>query len=109
MNDLDNIQTQLVKKITMKVDNQIEDFIVRAVKAYGFDSDEEITINAKKIYEAIKKRIPTKPISGPLSALHYRCPSCHCVVRLNDDRFMCCPLCGQALDWSEDELQRLRN
>lgn len=39
--------------LSMQINNEIEAFVVRSVKACA-PFDEDITINAKKIYEAIK-------------------------------------------------------
>lgn len=51
-----------------------------------------------KIYELLKKQIPKKPING--HPRDYRCPYCY-----NDvygDGFYC-GICGQALDWGDDD------
>ena len=108
MNDLDNIQTQIAKKITMKVDNQIEDFIAREVKSYGFDTDEEIIINAKKICEAIEKQIRKRVYlvsdgyADGYPVWEEYCPACDSELDGCSD-YDFCPYCGQALDWSEED------
>lgn len=50
--------------------------------------------------DALEKQIPKKPIKpGPL-LLFYKCPICKNSV---DDYGRYCIVCGQKLDWSEDE------
>lgn len=56
--------------------------------------------------EAIKKQIPKKPIGDLDSCPHYRCSSCRCGIKLYADSkvYPFCHHCGQAIDWSEEEV-----
>ncbi|MBQ0014665.1 MAG: hypothetical protein KBS82_05005 [Oscillospiraceae bacterium] len=68
--------------------------------------------------ETLEKQIPKKPINEPGSLMgekfdQYFCPSCYekrvelhtphtCMMDYNvTERMHCCPLCGQAIDWSD--------
>lgn len=62
--------------------------------------------------DALKKQIPEKPYRHPetqpkhfLKGVDgYYCPVCdRDVLDKDNDCFMYCPDCGQALDWSEEE------
>lgn len=66
----------------------------------------------KAAVEALEKQIPKKPYRHPetqpkhfLNGVDgYYCPVCdRDVLDQDNDCFMFCPDCGQALDWSEEE------
>ena len=69
--------------------------------------------------EALEKQIPKTPINVPGSLMgekfdQYFCPNCYdkrvelytphtCMMDYNvTERIHCCPLCGQAIDWSNE-------
>ena len=83
--------------LSMKINNDIEEFLVCSVSACA-PLDKQITVNAKKIYEAIEKQIPKKPNS-------IFCPVCNFPSIIDGeygDRYPYCYNCGQAIDWTED-------
>ena len=95
--------------LTMRVNNQIEDFIVRSVNEY--ETNEDITVNAKKLYEAVKKQIPMQIWGNKYNPVHTgdtvngSCPICNtefiCIApRLYEEYgFGYCKQCGQKLAW----------
>ena len=89
----------ITMNLTCRINNDMEKFIVRSVQEYGMSYN--LTVNPKKIYEAIKKQTPKKPIGDLHSVPHYRCPNCHSGVVMYEDstKFPYCHHCGQALDW----------
>lgn len=59
--------------------------------------------------ESLEKRIPQKPIregdgcwNGELVYDTWICPSCGESYEIEYDRYDYCPVCGQAIDWSEE-------
>lgn len=84
--------SRIVKTISMKINNDMEDFIVHSVES--FSGDESFEVNAKKIYEAVKRdtAAPKHKYMG------YRCP-CGNEVAKNQKY---CDECGQKLlPWEE--------
>jgi len=85
----------MTSKISMVVNNDIENFIIQAVNNETHNIT--IEVNAKKIAEALEKQIPRKPIHD---GFYYHCLICNGIVykgrgcAVND--------CRQAIDW-EDE------
>ena len=60
--------------------------------------------------EALKKQIPRKPIitidgffNGQPIYDTWGCPNCGKVNETDFDDYEYCPICGQALDWSDTE------
>lgn len=66
----------ITRNLSLQIDNDIEEFIVRSVQEYGMN--ESITVNAKKIYEALEKQVAKKVIYKPKDAVYQRpfCPCC---------------------------------
>lgn len=61
------------------------------------------------VIKALKKQIPKKAISTYKG--HYKCPTCEIYIDITDDDLYVyeikppkyCDVCGQALDWGEEE------
>lgn len=57
--------------------------------------------------EALEKQIPTKPrqiMEKGAFKVGFECGNCGTTFGYVSKRFTkCCPFCGQALDWSEEE------
>lgn len=85
----------ITRNLSLQIDNDIEEFIVRSVQEYGMN--ESITVNAKKIYEALEKQVAKKPID---KIMYLECPTCGDVEILDCGY---CSVCGQKLDWSDEE------
>lgn len=95
-------------KIMCKINNDMEDFIVRSVIEH-FPYKEEITINAEKIADAIEKQTPVKVIkSNGIREIGF-CPVCKSAIktrtsynsRIGKINYSWCSECGQRIDWSE--------
>ena len=105
LNDIYSIKHNL----TMQVNNEIEDFVIRAVNRYK--NNEGIVVNAKKLYEAVKKQTPMQIWGNKYNPVHIGdtvnglCPICNtefiCITpRLYKERgFGYCKQCGQKLAW----------
>lgn len=97
--------SKMAMECSIQINNEISDFITETVnEALG---KKEITINAKKIAEAIQKQAPKKPedVSTLNDTLceNYKIGfygSCKAVV---DNTENYCRKCGQAILWREDE------
>lgn len=93
----------ITRNLSLQIDNAIEEFIVRSVQEYGMN--EGITVNAKKIYEALEKQVAKKPtrICNPNTRKleRYECPCCHKYLCYRELSY--CGLCGQKIDWSDEE------
>lgn len=55
--------------------------------------------------KALEKQIPKKPYDVDTEYKTFDCPECLSKLYTDDDMQDCgyCPVCGQALDWSETE------
>lgn len=102
--------TEIVNQISMEINNKMEDFIVREVMDYADKHGEKITINAKMIYEAVKKQIPKKPLfegdgyyDGEMVYDGWRCPNCDEYFEIDGEAYKYCPECNQRIDWGEGE------
>lgn len=51
--------------------------------------------------EAREKQIPKKIIGGKAHCQNRYCPSCNEWMAFDKKRYPYCPMCGQALDWSD--------
>ena len=97
--------------LTMQVNNAIDDFVVRSVQEYG--NNENIIVNAKKIYEACKKQTPMQIWGNKYNPIHVGdtvnglCPICNtefvCIApKLYEEReYGYCKQCGQKLAWDK--------
>ena len=97
--------------LTMQVNNAIDDFVVRSVQEYG--NNENIIVNAKKIYEACKKQTPMQILGNKYNPVHVGdtvnglCPICNtkfvCITpKLYEEReYGYCKQCGQKLAWDK--------
>ena len=97
--------------LTMQVNNAIDDFVVRSVQEYG--NNENIIVNAKKIYEACKKQTPMQIWGNKYNPVHVGdtvnglCPICNtefvCIApKLYEEReYRYCKQCGQKLAWDK--------
>ena len=71
----------------------------------------KIVLNEKTIADALKKQIPTKPNyegdgyddSGNLIYDTWICPNCGDRYELDYEIHQYCPVCGQRIDWSEED------
>ena len=107
LNDIYKIQHTL----TMQVNNAINDFVVRSVQEY--ENNENIIVNAKKIYEACKKQTPMQIWGNKYNPVHVGdtvnglCPICNtefvCITpKLYEEReYGYCKQCGQKLAWDK--------
>ena len=64
--------------------------------------------------EAIEKQIPKKPIleadgyaDGELVYDTWYCPNCDKSYEVDYDSYDFCPNCGQAIDWSDEDENRI--
>lgn len=88
---------EVVMNITYKINNDMEEFIVRSVQEYGMN--QTIVVNPKKICEAIEKQTPKKPmIAKDRNGRSRDCPACNGHLPIQHFRY--CPHCGQLVDWS---------
>ena len=68
-------------------------------------------IDDEIIIKALEKQMPKKPDlggdgydeNGELIYDTGYCPNCRHIFEVDYDATMCCPVCGQALDWSDAE------
>lgn len=58
--------------------------------------------------ELVDRATPKKPIEYPSFASGYKCPNCESNIVLHGSHKICptpcCSWCGQALDWSEEDV-----
>ena len=113
---IDNIYS-IQHSLTMKVNNEIEDFVIRAVNEYG--NSEGVTVNAKKLFEAVKKQMPMQIWGNKYNPVHIGytvnglCPICNtefvCVTpKLYKEKgFGYCKQCGQKLAWDKPKTIQL--
>lgn len=106
-NNFDDLQMRVTEKIYVQMvddyETAVAEEIASAARSAGVTDC--TVLNKKAILEAIKKRIPQKPIRESLA--DRACPACDAYIpfdALNDDiadapNF--CKNCGQALDWEE--------
>lgn len=95
--------------LTMQVNNEIEDFVIRAVNEY--EHNEGITVNAKKLYEAVRKQTPMQIWGNRYNPVHTGdtvnglCPICNtefvCITPryYKEKGYGYCKQCGQKLAW----------
>lgn len=68
-----------------------------------YDSIETVNEACRMGMEALEKQIPKKPIFDEYTDLYF-CPTCKKLTSYALDDFSdYCELCGQALDWSDEE------
>lgn len=86
---------EIGRQLAMQIDNDIERFMVSEVQNYanGMKDRLTVTINAKKIYEAIKRQTPKEIGYDPVNC-YLACPTCGRVFDNDQDNF--CSRCGQA-------------
>lgn len=92
-----NSTYDIAYRITMAVDNQLNDYMLKCVVDELDSTHVHYDINAKKIAQAVKKSIPSKP---ELFSNETVCPDCGKVV----EKPLCsevtfCEKCGKAIDW----------
>lgn len=63
------------------------------------------TQSAKLAIKALERQIPKKPYDVDTERKTFDCPECLSTLYINKDMRDCgyCCICGQALDWSEEE------
>lgn len=94
-----SIVEEVSRQLSMQVSNTIDEFVIREVQEYADKYNDTITINAKKIYEAIKKQTPMKV---KIDMMYPYCP--YCSLLLNSKLLgNYCMYCGQKLDWKKGE------
>lgn len=81
------MMNKVVEELSMRVNNDIEDFVVRSVREEAFKAGVSIEVNARKILEAVQKQTPNK------------CG--HNLPNLGHN-YKYCPFCGQRLDRSDE-------
>ena len=100
-------------KVICTTNNEIDDYIVAAVKDYGKDNGlpicgRKLAINAKKIYEALEKQFPMEPEIQQDSNNNdcLECQRCGSFIGYksdcyNDENYQVnyCQCCGQKIDW----------
>lgn len=89
-----------------------------AVLDTGFGThkgENDIVYRNRKLYaelaiSALEKQVPEKAniwgdgySDGELVYDMYDCPNCGKSYELDYQEYLCCPSCGQAIDWSEGE------
>ena len=86
-------------KITVEMNNNIEQAVVEIVRAYN-PNNTTYEVNAKKIREALEKQVSKKPYKDNDNGIYSKdyCPTCHRSLFPNDHHCRC----GQAIDWSEE-------
>lgn len=73
--------------------------------ADGLDQlDEDIDVIEKIFDKATPKK--AKPMYLPLVSTPYRCPCCGTLVRSEIEKFNYCHNCGQAIDWSDEDVEQ---
>lgn len=105
---LNNIYS-IKHNLTMQVNNEIEDFVIRAVNEY--EHNEGITVNAKKLYEAVRKQTSMQIWGNRYNPVHTGdtvnglCPICNtefvCITPryYKEKGYGYCKQCGQKLAW----------
>jgi len=88
-----------ISKITVEMNNNIEEAVVEIVRAYN-PNNTTYEVNAKKIREALEKQILKKPCKDNDNGIYEKdcCPTCRRSLFPNDHHCRC----GQAIDWSEE-------
>lgn len=63
------------------------------------------TQSAKLAIKALERQIPKKPYDVDTERKTFDCPECLSTIYINRDMRDCgyCCICGQALDWGEEE------
>lgn len=63
------------------------------------------TQSAKLAIKALERQIPKKPYDVDTERKTFDCPECLSTLYINRDMRDCgyCCICGQALDWGEEE------
>ena len=68
----------------------------------------EMEIAVETLQKLVEKATPKKPIEYPSFASGYKCPNCESNIVLHGSHKICptpcCSWCGQALDWSEEDV-----
>ena len=91
-NDLLDVPCEMLIKYDSVINSEKKQALVRLRTA------EEFAI------KALEKQIPKKPINT-CQYVSGCCPNCKKYLSnwLEYNKFMCCPYCGQKLDWSNEE------
>ena len=78
-------------------------FAYKALKANNQAFLVDTHRDAERIIKALEKQIPKKLINT-CQYVSGCCPNCKKYISdwLEYNKFMCCPYCGQKLDWSEE-------
>ena len=98
---------KIVVDIKDNLENKITEAVIEAAKEQGIT--DLIVLDKKAIIAALQKQIPKKPdLEGDgydeNCELIYDtgyCPNCRHIFEVDYDATKCCPVCGQALDWSD--------
>lgn len=98
MNEIHSYLEDLCFEINMRINEDLENFVVKSLHEGNYDVD--FDINIKKIAEAINKQTEKKPDGN-------KCAVCGESVVNTDENypyyFNYCPNCGQRIDWSKVE------
>lgn len=102
-----------IEKIIVERNKKVDSAIFGEIKQIAIENgiETKIVLNEKTIADALKKQIPTKPNyegdgyddSGNLIYDTWICPNCGDRYELDYEIHQYCPVCGQRIDWSEDD------
>lgn len=96
----------------MKYEEAIEALkLINTSRVHPFYNWEEMSEVRDIAIQAIEKQIPKKPDyeadgydnNGELIYDTWICPNCEKRYEVDYDSYDCCPKCGQAIDWNEEE------
>lgn len=93
------MEETMVYELTLRIDNTIEEFIIKNIQPY---LNETITVNAKKIADAINRQTELKPKQDLRKGSECYCGKCGSYVGWKrekiGDLLNYCPDCGQKID-----------
>lgn len=83
-------------------DNEAIELIEKDLKLHSKDLSSKYKNGLRVAINALEKQIPKKLINT-CQYVSGCCPNCKKYISdwLEYNKFMCCPYCGQKLDWSE--------
>ena len=84
-------------------ENEAIKLIENDLKLHSKDLSSKYKNGLRMAINALEKQIPKKLINT-CQYVSGCCPNCKKYISdwLEYDKFMCCPYCGQKLDWSEE-------
>ena len=84
-------------------ENEAIELIENDLKLHSKDLSSKYKNGLRMAINALEKQMPKKLINT-CQYVSGCCPNCKKYISdwLEYDKFMCCPYCGQKLDWSEE-------